>query len=321
MKKNKKKIIIGIISILIIILLIVGILIFLKPKKELNENKNSKHQATQATIELIDNLEVEINSEVNLLSFIKNNNNLEIVSNDEKVDTSILGEKELIIKYKEQNEEKEYKFNIKIKDTIAPSIEYKEELSTTVGTKIDLLKDVKVSDNSLEEIKATVEGKYDIDKEGTYNLKYVAVDSSNNRVEEEFTLKVNKKTAKKTTTSKSNTPSSSKKPAENINPDKEWVDFDLATEYGETTDYKYGTKLSEVKEYFILKYSDNTEEKVYAGSTYKIDSKNYNGNTKVLLSEATAIVDRNLSVQNEMLKYVNDYRAEKGAEPLSIDRN
>ena len=55
-------------------------------------------------IVLIDNLDVEINSEVNLLSFIKNHDGLEIVSEDAKVDTSILGEKELIIKYKDKEE-------------------------------------------------------------------------------------------------------------------------------------------------------------------------------------------------------------------------
>lgn len=54
------------------------------------------------------------------------------------------------------------------------------------------MKDVKVSDNSKEDIVATVVGEYDINKDGTYKLKYVAVDSSNNKVEEEFILVVEK---------------------------------------------------------------------------------------------------------------------------------
>lgn len=97
--------------------------------------------------------------------------------------------------------------------------------------------------------------------------------------------------------------------------------MDFVEEEGTKADYKYGTKLVEVNNYFILKYSDNTTEKVYSGSSYKIDSKTYNGNTKSLLSEATKIIDSNLNKQNEMLKYVNSYRAEKGIEPLTIDRN
>lgn len=314
----KKKKIIIIISILIIILLVAGILCLKFNEKDIQDTKEDNNTPS-LNITIIDNLDIEINSEINLLSFIKDTNDLEIVSEDTKVDTSTLGEQTLIIKYKEKDEEKETKFTINIIDTTIPTIEYQKELTTTAGTEIDLLKDVKVSDNSNEEINATVEGEYDFNKEGTYNLKYVAIDSSNNKVEEEFTLKVNKKAEKKTTSQKTTT--NKKTPSKNVNPTKEWVDFDLAVEEGTPTDYKYGTKIKEVKEYFVLKYSDNTEEKVFADSYYSLDTSSYNGNTQSILSEATKIVDSNLSSQNEMLKYVNEYRAETGAEPLTIDRD
>ena len=178
--KNKRSLMILIVSIILIISIVLMMLLMNKttPKVEVILN---------------DNLNFEINSEVKLLSLISKNNKAEIISKDEKIDTSKLGEKELIIKYKDRHKENEYKFKINIIDTQAPVIEYQKELSTTEGTDIDLLKDVKVSDNSKEEIQATVEGEYNFDNEGTYNLKYVAIDSSNNKKEEEFTLKVNKK--------------------------------------------------------------------------------------------------------------------------------
>ena len=323
--KNKNKKIIIAISVMVIIIL--GIVVFLV----LNFHKNvidKKDNNSEIVIKLIDNLDVEINSEVNLLSFINNSNDLDIISNDENVDTSILGEKELSIKYNDKGEEKEYKFVINIKDTTIPVIECPEELTTTVGIEIDLLKDVVVTDNSKEGIKATVEGEYDFNKEGTYTLKYIAKDSSNNKTEKEFNLKVNKKeeipanNSQTVENSSSNTSSSSNKtPPKNVNPSKEWVDFDLSIEEGKPTNYKYGTKVTEVKEFFVLKYGDNTTEKIYADSDYKLDTSSYNGNTKSILSEATKIVDSNLSLQNEMLKYVNEYRAEKGVAPLTIDRN
>ena len=315
----KKKKIIIIISIIVIILLAVGILC-LKFNKKDNQKSQEDNNPSSLNITLIDNLDVEINSEINLLSFIKDTNDLEIISENTKVDTSTLGEQTLIIKYQEKDEEKETKFTINIKDTIIPSIEYQKELTTTAGTEIDLLKDVKVTDNSNEEIKATVEGEYDFNKEGTYNLKYVAIDSSNNKVEEEFTLKENKKAEKKTNTSQKTT-TTKKTPSKNVNPSKEWIDFDLVAEEGTPTNYKYGTKIKEVKEYFVLKYSDNTEEKVFADSYSSLDTSSYNGNTQSILSEATKIVDSNLSSQNEMLKYVNEYRTEKGSAPLTIDRD
>lgn len=178
--KNKKYLMILIFSIILIIGIVLTMLLINKttPKVE---------------VVLNDNLNFEINSDVKLLSLISKNNKAEIISKDEKIDTSKLGEKELIIKYKDRHKENEYKFKINIIDTQAPVIEYQKELSTTEGTGIDLLKDVKVSDNSKEEIQASVEGEYNFDNIGTYNLKYVAIDSSNNKKEEEFTLKVNKK--------------------------------------------------------------------------------------------------------------------------------
>lgn len=157
-------------------------------------NNNDKKQEQETTIVLKENLNIEVNSELKLLSLIEENKDIEVISEDEVIDTSTLGEKELTIKYLDKKKkEKEKTFKIVIVDTQAPTIEYQKELTITAGTEIDLLKDVKVTDNSNEEIKASIDGTYDFNTEGTYNLKYIAVDSSNNKKEEEFTLKVNAK--------------------------------------------------------------------------------------------------------------------------------
>lgn len=157
-----------------------------------NVNENNK-----VKIELNDNLNFEVNSEVFLLSLIKRVSNGELITANEKVDTSKLGEQEIKIQYmNNKKKEKEFSFKINIVDTTKPSIEYQKEISTTIGVEIDLLNNVKVIDNSNEEIKATIEGEYDINKSGTYNLKYVAVDSSNNKTEEEFVLNVKNATIK-----------------------------------------------------------------------------------------------------------------------------
>lgn len=157
-----------------------------------NVNENNKFK-----IELNDNLNFELDSDVFLLSLIKKVSNGELLTENQKIDTSKLGEQEIKIKYIDnKKKEHKYKFKIKIVDTTKPIIEYQKELSTIVGVDIDLLKDIKVSDNSKEEIKATIEGEYDINKVGTYNLKYVAIDSSNNKAEEEFVLNVKSATIK-----------------------------------------------------------------------------------------------------------------------------
>lgn len=201
--KNKKKIII---IVLILFLLLVALIIFLIMKdseKTIKINYQNYEKETN-DLKLIDNLILEINSEVKLLSLVSNENTLEILSEDIYVDTSILGEKELKIKYKKDLEEKVKIFNINIIDSTKPIITFKKELETTVGTKIDLLKNVTVSDNSKEDIKVKVDGNYDFNKEGTYSLKYIAIDSSNNKIEEKFILKVNNKNTQSNNATKHN---------------------------------------------------------------------------------------------------------------------
>lgn len=166
----------------------------------------------------IDNLNIEINESKKMSDVVNKRDDITLKNGDEEVDTSKLGEKEITLKYVENNEEKEMTFKINVVDTTPPEIEYKEELSTTKGKKIDLLKNTKVSDNSKEKIKATVEGEYDVNKEGSYKLKYVATDSSNNKIEKEFTLNVTKSATtdnRNKTTKVANTNSGNKGQASN----------------------------------------------------------------------------------------------------------
>lgn len=227
---KNKKIIIIIVSIFIIIGGITTSVILIN-------NKDNKIQKEEQKIEVLlnDNLKFEINSEIKLLSLVSKDNKAEIISEDETIDTSSLGEKELVIKYKDKDEEKEHKFKINIVDTTQPTIEAENELSTTQGTEINLLKNVKVSDNSKEEIKATIDGNYDFNNEGTYNLKYVAVDSSNNKVEKEFILKVNKKktTTTSSNTNKNNTTSNAQNTQDNVvetKPSKTYVPYTFVSQ-------------------------------------------------------------------------------------------
>ncbi len=141
-------------------------------------------------IHIVDNLNFEINSKVKYSDLVKKSEEITLFEPDGEIDTSSLGNKKIIIKYLLDDELKYKSVTINIVDTIAPTIKYKSKLSTTKGVKIDLLKDVKVSDNSKETIKATVTGKYDINKVGDYNLKYNAIDSSGNSVSNDFILTV-----------------------------------------------------------------------------------------------------------------------------------
>ncbi len=151
----------------------------------------------KTNIELNDNLNFELDSEVYLISLIKKISNGELKTDNKKIDTSTLGEQEISIKYlNEKNQETDYKFTINIVDTTPPTIESEDSISTTIGKEVDLLSKVSTSDNSRGEVNVTIEGDYNLDIPGDYNLKYVATDSSGNKSEKNFVLKVSSATIK-----------------------------------------------------------------------------------------------------------------------------
>ena len=175
-KKIKKKFIIfGIIG-LIVIIGIAILAIFLL-------NKNS------FSVKLVKDLDIEINTEVKVSSLIDNIDNGELVD-DITIDTSKLGKKDVKIKIDVDGKEEDYSFKVNIVDTIAPELTFNEEVYTSVGSDIDLVDNVTVSDNSKEEIEVTVLGDYDVNTIGEYELSYVAKDSSGNETKKEFTLVV-----------------------------------------------------------------------------------------------------------------------------------
>ena len=150
------------------------------------------------------NADVEINSKFDMQSYLGDG---EIIDEEGSYDISKLGKYSLKLKYQENGKEKDIIFNINVVDKQKPVIKYESELSTKVGKKIDLLKDVTVSDNSKEKLNVKVEGDYNFNKVGTYKLKYVAIDSSDNKAEENFILNVTdgKTSTKKTTTTSKKT--------------------------------------------------------------------------------------------------------------------
>ena len=180
-RKNKKKITISIIAIMIIIIIItISTYIFIKSK--------------ELKITIKNNIKININEKAYNTDYITKIKNGKLISAKEAIDTSKLGKKKIFIKIKDYfNKEKIISYTVIIIDKEPPTIEFKDKLSIIEGNKIDLLKDVKVKDNSNEEIKVEVNGDYDINKPGTYELYYIAKDSSGNETKEKFILEVKKK--------------------------------------------------------------------------------------------------------------------------------
>ncbi len=140
---------------------------------------------------LKDNLDIEINSEAILNDMVDNIINGSLVNGEDKIDTSKLGDNKLkLILKNNDDKEEEYEFIVKIVDTTNPVIESKSEITSYIGKEINLLSDVSVNDNSNEELEVKIDGEYDINHEGEYNLEYVSVDSSGNKGTSKLVLRI-----------------------------------------------------------------------------------------------------------------------------------
>lgn len=178
-RKVKKNIIIIILILGVSICLVLGILFV-----------NSKKLVLRYKKEVM----VFLNQDIYNTDNIKDIKNGILLTEKQKIDTTKLGVIEVSFEIKDYLKRvKEFKYTVKVVDRECPVISFKKELETTKGKKIDLLKDVTVTDNSNEKIIVSVEGSYDFNKVSEYKLFYVAKDSSNNEAREEFILKVKEK--------------------------------------------------------------------------------------------------------------------------------
>ncbi|MDD6223969.1 MAG: CAP domain-containing protein, partial [bacterium] len=302
-----KKVLIGIVVAVLTIGGAITSVVLLNNKTQENNSSKVKKEETIKTISIKDDLEFEINSALTLLSLIEDDNNLEITTEDEKVDTSKLGKKNITITYLDnKKKEQKYKFQIMIVDTTNPVIEYQEEHITTVGTEIDLTKDVKVIDNSKEEITVTVEGVYDINKEGEYQLKYVAVDSSENKTEKDFTLKVNAKPTISQDNKNSNTNKSETTTSTNKNKNSTTKTNTNPTNTTTTTSPNNNT-------------TTNSNNSTSPSNNTNQQQETPNSNTNNTVSPPVKIAEYRQSEANKMITLINQARAENGLSSLSVN--
>lgn len=139
--------------------------------------------------QLVENLKVEVYSEAKIKDFIESING-KIITND-KIDTKQLGEQEVRFIYENENgQERMGIMDIDVVDVEKPLIWLSGSYSTEVGQELNLSEEVLCADNYDSNPNCRVEGEYDINTPGTYNLTYVATDSSNNEERINFTLNV-----------------------------------------------------------------------------------------------------------------------------------
>lgn len=172
--KNKIIIVVG------ILLLVIGIILTIVLSNNKSEEKETEEEKINTyTVEVYDKVTV---------------NDLTNEDNYTFIDTNKLGEQ--IVEYKINDETK--KIKVDVKDTTPPYIGLKDSYNHIINTNFTFDKDVICADNYDKNITCEIIGEYDITTLGETELKIVAIDSSKNKTEKEFTFRVIEKPAKET---------------------------------------------------------------------------------------------------------------------------
>ncbi len=140
-------------------------------------------------VDLVDNLEVEFNSKVKVSDFIKSINGT--ILDDYQIDTTKLGNKEIEFKFKnDDNIKVKYQYNINIVDKTKPLIWLDDIYKVAVNSDIKLEEKILCGDNYDSKPNCFIEGDYDLNTIGDYDLVFKALDNSGNEAIQPFTLKV-----------------------------------------------------------------------------------------------------------------------------------
>jgi len=208
----KKRVVLIIISLIVVFL--VGLLFIMHKESNTIILKNDVF-----TYELGEDISADVSYYLKDADSTKNINEYKIVTDDFDIvdktlvinkDVEKVGNYNINIVYKKLSK----KVIIKIVDTTSPEFTTFEENIKIEQTseEVDLMKNFKASDLSV--VKITIEGEYDLTKEGDYEINVVATDSSENKTEKKSTITVYKKEVVKETSvakQESNSNTSSKK--------------------------------------------------------------------------------------------------------------
>lgn len=169
-KMKKKNVMLFSLTLILLICIITGSIWFLKSNKEGVDFVFAKKS-------------VEINEKIVVKDLITEVKRGKLLSEDQEIDTTKLGKVKISVEVETTDgQRQEQELEIEVVDTTAPVIQAEETLYVVRGSSFDPLRNVIVTDNSKEPLKATVEGTYDLNQEGEYKITYRAKDSSGNEI-------------------------------------------------------------------------------------------------------------------------------------------
>jgi GH25 family lysozyme M1 (1,4-beta-N-acetylmuramidase) len=182
-----KKQILIIVTIFILAVVIELLVFFTIDKKK----KQNRLKIEPEVINVI-NLKLEVDTKVSLNDLIKGDYKEDIITNE-------LNKKTLNLKT--DNKRLSYQINYEVVDSTPPLIKGSSSYTVVKGKDVNLENIFLCGDYYDSSPKKTIEGDYNLNKVGSYNLTYVAEDSSGNKSTKDFTLKVINKSSSSSSSS------------------------------------------------------------------------------------------------------------------------
>lgn len=152
-------------------------------------------------------------------------NNVEVLSDNDSLDTTKLGKNKVTLSYKYKRRKYKYDINYNVVDTTKPIFLYAPENITIYnGDEINFCDNLNFADNYDNEVKCDVEGEFNNTVNGTYNLKYIITDINDNKNEKDLVVNViNQDYSNEEENDNSNN---------NYNYEEEYIDFkDIVKDY------------------------------------------------------------------------------------------
>lgn len=185
MSQNKKLTIILIISLVVITVLITQVII---PCIDMYKEQQRIKNAT-VIVELKEDLELNFYSETKLSDLIVNINGE--LNEDITINTKEIGTNKVTFKYvNDENIEIPYTFEYTVVDKTPPVVWLGSSYTVYVGADKEFYKDIMCGDDLDNKLVCKVEGYYDTNKAGSYDLNFIAYDYSGNQTTHPFTLYV-----------------------------------------------------------------------------------------------------------------------------------
>ena len=145
---------------------------------------------------LKDNLEADFADTLRVSSFIESINGK--IVDDYYLNTDSLGKKKIDFEYINDDGIKiKYNYEINVVDREAPLIWLGKSYNVTRGSEDNLIDKIMCGDNYDNNPECVIEGDYNLDNVGSYNLVFKATDSSGNVSKKKFILNVNEASSKK----------------------------------------------------------------------------------------------------------------------------